>query len=75
MTPIKPCDICRPLRPCAWHRPDAIAFSQNAWHEHDITATGHSIEPDHNGLQLHHQRVMIPYIRSQRVVLEGTEAA
>ena len=70
-----PCPICAQRgHPCAWHRPAAIAFSQNAWHEHDVTATGHSIEPDHNGLQLHHQRVVIPYIRSQRV-LEGTEAA
>jgi len=72
-----PCALCTLCaqrgHPCR-HRADAIAFTKNAWHEHDVTATGHSIPNDTNGLQLHHQRVMIPYIRSQRV-LEGTEAA
>jgi len=69
------CSVCAQRgRPCPWHQPDAIAFSQNAWHEHDVTATGHDVPDDTNGLHLHHQRVMIPYIRSQRV-LEGTEAA
>ena len=70
-----PCTLCfQRGRPCPWHTTDAIAFTKNAWHEHDVTATGHDVPDDTNGLQLHHQRVVIPYIRSQRV-LEGTEAA
>lgn len=63
------CDLCQrhPTGRCAWHTPEAIAFTENYWREHDPADT----PEDYNGLQISAARYA-GYMRERRMQCHST---